>query len=425
MEIYVVVRGDTIDSIALKYGISSEKLILDNKITVPYRLVVGQTLVITHPEQVYTVKEGDTLGGIAESFHITVMQLLRNNPGLANREFIYPGETLVVSYNNNNGRLLTTGYTYPFIRDEILNMTLPYLTYLPIFNYRITASGELIISSEDTDVIRTAKMYETIAIMVVTAFSQTGEINVEVVYGVLLSQQAQDKLIENILNIMKEKGYTAVALAFQLINTTNQQLYLNLLTKVYESLHPQGYSVFLTLNPGLVYTQNEISFEKLNYAQFSKVTDGILFLSYDWGTIERPPIQYSIITISALLDYIVAQVPLDKIRIGLPTLGYDWQLPYVAGRTKANALNFDSVLALAGQMDAVINYDEKSLSAYFEYTDSNNQQHIVWFKDARSIDSSLKILKSYGIKGIGIWNIMYYFAQLWLVINTQYEIEKE
>jgi spore germination protein len=149
-----------------------------------------------------------------------------------------------------------------------------------------------------------------------------------------------------------------------------------------------------------------------------------LFLSYDWGTIDRPPIQFSIITTSSLLDYIVSLVPLEKIGIGLPTLGYDWQLPYVAGQTKANALNFDSVLSLASQMNAVIKYDENTLSAFYEYVDNEDQQHIVWFKDARSIDSSLKILKSYGIKGIGIWNIMYYFSQMWLVINTQYQIEK-
>jgi spore germination protein len=295
-------------------------------------------------------------------------------------------------------------------------MTLPNLAYLLIFNYRITENGELIGSDEDVKAIQTAILYGTAATLVVTAYSQTGEINIAVEYEVLLNQQLQNKIIENILNIIKTKGYNGVNLAFQFINTTNEQLYLNFLTNVSNSLHPEGYPVFLTINPGLKYNGNEVTFEKINYSNFSNVSDGILFLSYDWGSTERSPIQFSIITTSSLLDYIVAQVPLDKIRIGLPTLGYDWQLPYVEGKTKANALNFDSVLALASQMNAVINYDENSLSAYFEYVDINNDQHIVWFKDARSIDASLKILKSYGIKGVGIWNIMFYFTQMWLVI---------
>lgn len=424
MEIYVVQPGDTIDSIAQKFGISAEKLMNDNGMTMPYFLIVGQTLVIAHPQVVYTVKEGDTLGSIAEAFGVTVMQLLRNNPFLAGRQFIYSGETLVISYDNNKGNLTTAGYVYPFIRDEILRMTLPNLTYMPVFNYRMTGEGDIIGGDEDLAVIQTAKLYDTASTLVLTAYSKIGEIDLEVVYNLLLNKEVQDKIIDNLLIILKEKGYYGVNLAFQFINTENQQLYKNFLTNVANRLYPEGYTVFITLNPGLNYDGNEVTFEKIDYSFFGNNSDGILFLSYDWGTIERPPIPYSIITTSALLDYLVAQVPLDKIRVVMPTIGYDWQLPYVPGQSKANALVYDSVLSLANQMDAVIQYDENTLSAFFEYADNDHFQHIVWFKDARSIDSSLQILQSYGINGIGIWNILYYFAPMWLVINTQYQIVK-
>lgn len=423
MEIYLVQQDDTIDSIALKFGISVEKLIIDNGISESY-LVVGQTLVITRPVQVYTVKEGDTLGSIAEAYQITVLQLLRNNPELANRQYIYAGESLVISYENNDGRVWVSGYTYPFIRDEVLNKTLPYLTYLLILNYRITDNGELAGSNEDIAVIETATLYQTATTLVVTAYSDIGVVDVELVYNVLLNPQLQDTLIENLLGILNTKNYRGVNLAIQLINESNQQLFLNYIYRVVNKLKPEGYEVFLTLNPGLKVNGSEVTFEKINYAEFSNATDGILFLSYDWGFIERPPIPIDIVTTSSLLDYIVAQVPLEKIRIALPTLGYDWQLPYVPGRSRAKALNFDSALTLARQMNAVINYDETNQAAYFEYVDNLFNQHIVWFRDARSIDNSVKILQSYGIEGVGIWNIMYYFNQLWLVINTQYQIVK-
>ncbi len=117
-------------------------------------------------------------------------------------------------------------------------------------------------------------------------------------------------------------------------------------------------------------------------------------------------------------------MPVEKIRIALPTIAYDWQLPYIVGESRANALNYSSAISLAVQTNSIIRYDEASLSAYFEYNDLLGKSHIVWLKDARSIDSSIKILRSYGIEGYGIWNIMYYFHQLWLVINTQYEISK-
>lgn len=85
--------------------------------------------------------------------------------------------------------------------------------------------------------------------MVVTTYSQTGNIDLEFEYEVLLNQQIQDTIIENLLNILKAKGYNGVNLAFQFINSINQGLYLNFLTNVLSRLHQEGYSVFLTLNP--------------------------------------------------------------------------------------------------------------------------------------------------------------------------------
>lgn len=424
MEIYVVQQGDTITSIAQKYGISSDRLIIDNGITSPYSLAVGQTLVITKPTAVYIVKDGDTLEGIAAAHEVTVMQLLRNNPWLAEREYIYPGETIVISYDNNMGNLMVAGYCYPFISDVTLRMTLPYLTYLVVFNYRMTIEGNLNGSYDDIAVVETAKAFGVGSTLVVTTFSVTGEANPEAEYEILRNPELQKKIANNLLAIVEEKGYVGVNMAFQFINTSTQQYYLDFLTNVSNVLHPAGYSVYLTLNPGINFTGTELVFERINYEAFAEQCEGILFLSYSWGTTTSPPIEYSIASLLPFLEYILSQMPVEKIRIALPTIAYDWQLPYIVGESRANALNYSSAISLAVQTNSIIRYDEASLSAYFVYNDLLGKSHIVWLKDARSIDSSIKILRSYGIEDYGIWNIMYYFHQLWLVINTQYEISK-
>ena len=97
MTIHVVQKGDTINSIADQYGVSVDRLILENGINDPDILVVGEALVILYPEITYTIREGDTLDGIADRYGITIFQLLRNNPYLSDREYIYPGEIIVIS----------------------------------------------------------------------------------------------------------------------------------------------------------------------------------------------------------------------------------------------------------------------------------------------------------------------------------------
>ena len=65
MVIYVVQVGDTITSIANKFGVSEARLIYENGISNPTDLVIGQTIVISYPQKTYLVKEGDTLSEIA------------------------------------------------------------------------------------------------------------------------------------------------------------------------------------------------------------------------------------------------------------------------------------------------------------------------------------------------------------------------
>jgi spore germination protein len=54
----------------------------------------------------------------------------------------------------------------------------------------------------------------------------------------------------------------------------------------------------------------------------------------------------------------------------------------------------------------------------------DNIPHEVHFVNATTINSLAKISIGKGITGTGIWNIMNYFAQMWLVINSQYQITK-
>ena len=58
MIIHVVQQGDTIESIAERYGVSVTRLIIDNGLEEPDHLVIGQSIIVAFPELTYTVQEG-------------------------------------------------------------------------------------------------------------------------------------------------------------------------------------------------------------------------------------------------------------------------------------------------------------------------------------------------------------------------------
>lgn len=215
MVIHVVKQGETITSIANIYNVNPERLILDNGINNPGNLVIGQTIVILFPIITYIIQEGDTLGDIAQRYQVTLMQLLRNNPYLSERGYLIPGETIVITYETNiRGTLSTGGFVYPYVSETTLRMTLPFLTYLTIFNYQITQEGELV-DIEDSNIVRLAKEYGVAPMMMVSTIDERSTETEVIDLAIFKSEELQNKLIDNILRTLEIKGYYGLNLYLQ------------------------------------------------------------------------------------------------------------------------------------------------------------------------------------------------------------------
>jgi len=82
---YVVQRGDTVQRIADRYGVTAAAIIARNNLTNPNRILVGQTLIIPTgqvspgPDIQYVVQPGDTLRNIATRYGTTWQALATYN----------------------------------------------------------------------------------------------------------------------------------------------------------------------------------------------------------------------------------------------------------------------------------------------------------------------------------------------------------
>lgn len=427
MEIYIVQPGDTIVSISEKYGITIDKLVEDNGLVNTYELVVGQALVITIPKITYTVETGDTLHGIADKNNVPLMQLLRNNPYLYEREYLYPGETIVISYHTS-GSIVTNGFIYSYIKQNTLRKTLPNLTYLTIFNYTTSLDGEIIELSDDTDIINTSKEYHAIPLLMLTAITPQGVPNIELAYKVLMNIQFQDKIIAETIDIMKRKGYQGINIAFNYLNTENQMLYRQFVERMSLRLKQEGFLFFITFNYHVQQTNNEIKFDDIDYKTYNTHADGLIFLRLPWGTNYGPPAPVSDITvIRALVNTLIRDISRDKLIIGKPMIGLDWQFPYEPYKSTVVPLTRDTVLYIARAFDAIIHFDENTQTPYFYYNQYDigyPYRHIVWFVDARSLNAMDLLIKEYDLHGSGVWNVMLYNPQIWAIINSRFDIIK-
>lgn len=124
-----------------------------------------------------------------------------------------------------------------------------------------------------------------------------------------------------------------------------------------------------------------------------------------------------------VVDYAVTEIPPEKIMLGIPNYGYDWPLPFVQGTTEALTVGNVEAVQIAVRNDARIQFDLVAASPFFRYT-REGTAHEVWFEDVRSLKEKFELVKEYGLRGCGYWQIMRLFRANWLLLEDMFWIAK-
>ena len=425
MDIHVVQRGDSLYSISRQYGVPLSQIVNDNQLPDPTKLVIGQTIVIRYPLQVHTVLPGQTLNSIAMQYGLTIRQLQRNNPVLGGETTIYPGQTLVITYRQPpENTLSVNGYAYPFIDQALLHSTLPFLTFLTPFTYGIREDGSLV-DLNDAELITAAVSAGVAPLMHLSTLTEEGGFSNDLASLVLNDSVVRNRLIENIVFILREKGYRGLDVDFEFVFARDAGPYAAFIRNLTQTLNPLGYPVIVALAPKTSATQPGLLYEGHDYAALGAAANEVLLMTYEWGYTYGPPMAVAPLpNVRAVVEYALTEIPPEKIWLGIPNYGYDWPLPYVQGQTKATSISNRYAVQLALRYNAEIQFDERAQSPWFRYRDEQGAQHEVWFEDARSIRAKLALIPEYGLRGAGYWNLMRPFPQNWIVLSSLYNIRE-
>lgn len=423
MIIHRVSPGETIASLSRIYGIPEKMLMTDNGISANQALIPGQELVVLIPDVTYTVKQGDSLYSIAQNYNTTVKQLLADNPGLEGNPMLYPGQTIIISYSGAKSRdIIVNGYAYPFIDEQVLRTILPYLTYLTVFTYGFKETGELI-PADDERIISIAQSYGVEALLLISTLGEDGRFNNQLSSRLFNDANAQEILINNLLNVLNEKGYSGVEVDFEFVPREDANRYVIFLTKLSAALKNNGYKLFVALAPKTSADQPGLLYEGHDYGAIGAVADYVILMTYEWGYKFGPPGAVAPVrSVENVVRYAITEISPDKILLGIPNYGYDWPLPFAAGQTEAEGISIETAVDRAREVGSEIEYDEQSQAPYYYYT-ANGTEHVVWFENAQSIAEKLELVNKYNLAGISIWNTMRYFPQLYLVLNSIFGIK--
>lgn len=426
MLIHIVKEGETLSSISSQYGVSQELIRRINFIENTNNLVVGQAISILFPQMTHTVVAGETLEEIAGKYSTTIKRLLQNNPYISNFQ-IYPGQSLVISYKeeNSSGKQITVnGYTYTDIDIDLLKRTLPYLTYLTVFSYGFTTAGEIIRPANERLMVDTAKEYSVKPVMLFSTLTNEGVFSNELGSALLNNPTLQDTILNECLKIMDELGYYGFDIDFEFISPADREAYIAFVSKATELMNSNGYITIVALAPKASTMQRGLLYESHDYKALGNAANFAFIMAYEWGYTYGPPMAVAPINqVRRVLDFAVTQISPQKILYGINIYGYDWPLPYQRGVTRARSISPQEAIEIAASNKASISYDELSQAPYFYYTATDGIQHVVWFEDAASAKAKLMLINEYGFEGCGFWNLKKFFPQMWLTLISLYSVK--
>lgn len=418
---HVVKSGETLWMISNQYEVPMDAIIAANRIQNPSLIYPGTVLAI--PPIRYKVQPGDTIGQIADRYGTTVEEIIRMNQ-IQNPNILYVNSNLIIPRRKPS--IETNAFTYQsgVEAEESIGGVAQYLTYLAMFAYVIQADGSLeLYMNNDVDAIQAGLSKGALPMMSITNFT-VNEAGENIAHAVLSNEENRQQLLNNILSILKEKGYRGLNVDFENVLPDDRQLYNQFLQLLVDTLHQEGYFVSTSLAPKVSGEQKGLLYEAHDYAFHGKVADFVVLMTYEWGYRKGPPQPISPLNeIKRVLDYAVSVIPSEKILMGFQLYARDWAIPHVEGQ-EAETLSPQEAITRATKYGASIQYDPIAQSPYFQYTGEEGGRHEVWFEDARSAQAKFNTVKEYNLRGVSYWVLGYPFPQNWVLLEDNFNIIK-
>ena len=427
MQIYVVKSGDTVSGIARQFNISASRLASVNQLPDPNRLVVGQAIVIPIVGEYYVVQRGDTLWQIGQKFNISYQRLasVNNIPvtrplTVGTRLYIPPApkrEGEFYGYVDSSRRTITADV------ERQINDSARALSYIGPSSFEAKRDGSL--SAPNLNNFRSiAENNRLIYSMVITNIEE-GAFNEELGHILLTNTAVQNTLLNNIVTTAKANNFRDIHFDFEFLRAEDREAYNNFLRKARDRFKQEGWLISTALAPKTSATQQGQWYEAHDYKAHGEIVDFVVLMTYEWGYSGGPPLAVSPINqVQKVIEYAVTEIPASKILMGQNLYGYDWTLPYKQGNPPAKAYSAQRALEIAYQYNTSIQYSTTSQAPYYNYRDEQDKDHVVRFEDARSIQRKFDLVKQFELRGVAYWKLGLPFPQNWLLILKNFNVRK-
>lgn len=234
-----------------------------------------------------------------------------------------------------------------------------------------------------------------------------------IAHGAMVTNRAV--FLQNIVALAKTPNLTGINIDFEGIYPADRDAYTSFVADLAAQLHAIHSTLILSVPAKTADNVNNDWSWPYNYAALGQSADYLQVMTYDEHVPGQAPGPVAGSDwMQASLQYAATQIPANKILLGLPAYGYDWNLTTNAGASVAWK-NMPALLAATG---ATPKWDATSNSAYIDYTAADGAPHEVWYETPQSIQIKARYATAFKLAGVSMWALGLEDASFWSAVSA-------
>lgn len=241
--------------------------------------------------------------------------------------------------------------------------------------------------------------------------SENGKFDRVRAHNLLGNPATQLRLAQQIRDWLKTNHFQGINLDMEELDLADYPKLPGLVRTFYNVLHPDNLGVSVDV---------EATVEPSIVKQLGEAANWIVLMVYDEHSETDPagPIA-SVDWIEKSVEDALAQVPADKLVLGLGNYAYDW----TEGQLPAESITFGEALLRAKDNrdeeppEQVVQFDSKSMNSTFTYEDEAGKKHNVWMLDGATAFNEFKLSQEVGARGVALWALGSEDPSIWTFLH--------
>ncbi|WP_226654858.1 glycosyl hydrolase family 18 protein [Guptibacillus hwajinpoensis] len=420
MAVHTVVSGDNLWRLSSAYGVPILTIKTVNGL-ISDRLVPGLNLYIPDqdlPERFYQLKQGDTFWNLSQQYKTSVQAIVAANPTLNPSALPVGARIRIPTLEKYEMKTLLffdaiEGSSYL----ETLKNLAASITYLAVFTYSFTPTGE-VIPINDEEILEQAKVLDIKPLLVISNYE--GQMfSPELADVVLQSKEKRSTLVQSLVTNVKKKGYAGVSVDFEFVPPERRKDFTAFMQELKKGLGNLTLQLNAHAKSSDMPTNRLVGF--LDYRAVGEIVDIVSVMTIDYGYAIGPPAPIAPVWwVEEMLMYAIGQINPRKVMMAMSLYGYDWALPSQKPAEMIPVQNAQN-RAISGWLP--IQYNQTAQAPTYSYN-LLDKEHIVWFEDIESMKAKYKQMQAYDLLGATYWRLRFPFPQNWAYVEKNMQVLK-